>query len=224
MAVTTVKHEIYGIKNAWTDIRIENPGITYVGIETHSGKFLDPYNYSYILETRDDDTMTSTFKFVSNIGYGGITGTTTTVFNQIKYYNQSYTLNLGTVSNSGNISGDTIIPWLNFDIIRVNIPDSSVFTVTHRDAVTVQYTLRYTANADIERKDIFDPEWSTDNTYSAVATQSGTITSEAFIKKLYGSVNNQSERIIKLYGNVNGQAKRIKKLYGGVDGFSKRIF
>lgn len=223
MAITTVRHPIIGINNAWTDIRIEDPGVTYEGLEDHSGPFLD-YNYSYILETRDDDTMTSTFKFVSNIGYGGVEIPGGSLSHRIKYYNQAYTLNLGTVSNSGNISGDIITPWLNLDITRVDIPDSSVFTMTHRDAATVQYTLRYTANADIEYYYWSDIEWRAVNKYSVVATRSGTITSEAFIKKLYGSVNNQSERIIKLYGNVNGQSKRIKKLYGGVDGFSKRIF
>lgn len=223
MAITTVKHEILRINNAWTDIRIEDPGVTYEGLKEYSGPFLT-FNYSYILETRDDDTMTSTFKFVSNIGYGGVKLPGGTISHRIKYYNQAYTLNLGTVSNSGNISGDIITPWLHLDVTRVDIPDSSVFTMTHRDAATVQYTLRYTANADIEEYHWSGSEYRTLNTYSVVVTQSGTITSEAFIKKLYGSVNNQSERVIKLYGSVNGQAKRIKKLYGGVDGFSKRIF
>ena len=223
MAITTVKHDILSINNAWTDIRIEDPGVTYEGIDDSSGPFLT-FNYSYILETRDDDTMTSTFKFVSNIGYGGVKYPGGTISHQIKYYNQAYTLNLGTVSNSGNIPGDFTEPWLHLDVTRVDIPDSSVFTMTHHDAVTVQYTLRYTANADIEYYYYSESEWRAVNTYSVVATQSGTITSEAFIKKLYGSVNNQSERISKLYGSVNGQSKRIKKLYGGVDGFSKRIF
>ena len=208
MAITTVKHDILSINNAWTDIRIEDPGVTYEGIDDSSGPFLT-FNYSYILETRDDDTMTSTFKFVSNIGYGGVKYPGGTISHQIKYYHQAYTLNLGTVSNSGNIPGDFTEPWLHLDVTRVDIPDSSVFTMTHHDAVTVHYS---------------ESEWRAVNTYSVVATQSGTITSEAFIKKLYGSVNNQSERISKLYGSVNGQSKRIKKLYGGVDGFSKRIF
>lgn len=221
MAITTVKHDIYGINNAWTDISIETSNVTHGDFTPYITT--DPYIYSeieygYILETRDDNAMTSTFKFVPNIGYSHSIGGS---FAEEKYYNQTYTLNLGTVSNSGNIS-DFTPPWIYFGRTRVDIPESSVFTVTHRDAATVQYTLRYTANLDIEDQPIFE-DWKT-NKYSVVVTQSGTITSEAFNKKLYGSVNNQSERIIKLYGNVNGQSKRIKKLYGGVDGFSKRIF
>ena len=221
MAITTVKHEIHNINNAWTDISIETSKVSrdnFTPYITTNPDIWSEIKYGYILETRDDNAMTSTFKFVPNIGYSHSYGE---AFFDEKYYNQTYTLNLGTVSNSGNIS-DFTPPWIYFGVIRVDIPDSSVFTMTHRDAATVQYTLRYTANLDIEYRPIFE-DWKT-NKYSVVVTQSGTITSEAFNKKLYGSVNNQSERIIKLYGSVNGQSKRIKKLYGGVDGFSKRIF
>lgn len=212
MSTTVVTHTIYDINNAWTDISIEDPDMTRNDFWKFNGPFLGPYNYSYIEETRDDNSMTSTFKIISNIGYPS-----TAIFDTSSYSNQRYTFRIGTVSASGSVPDYS--ERYTIDTTRVGMPDGPVYTLTHRDAVTVSYSIRYTARVRIE-------SWfsSATNIYDVIVTQSGTITSEAFIKKLYGSVNNQSERVIKLYGSKNGQSKRIKKLYGGVNGFSKRIF
>lgn len=42
--------------------------------------------------------------------------------------------------------------------------------------------------------------------------------------KYYGSVADESTRIVKMYGSVNSQSKKIEKIYGSVNGQAKRIF
>lgn len=44
------------------------------------------------------------------------------------------------------------------------------------------------------------------------------------LPKIYGSVNDLTEKVDKLYGSVNGNTKKILKVYGSVNGQTKRIF
>lgn len=69
--------------------------------------------------------------------------------------------------------------------------------------------------------------WSASVYYGGTTlTVSGSVTTDGLQSqsKLYGSVNNQSERITKLYCSVNGQSKLVKKLYASVNGQSKLIW
>ena len=61
-------------------------------------------------------------------------------------------------------------------------------------------------------------------TYSSTSDEASVVVAYNYPPKIYGPVNDLTEKADKFYGSVNGNTKKILKVYGSVNGQTKRIF
>ena len=147
-------------------------------------------------------TQAITLAEAPTVSLGSVTDTTATISYSVVadggFYDKTieYSIDGGTTWNAGAT-------------VSTGSASSGTFTITGLSAgTTYNVQTRVTTTAG-----------STTGTTLTVTT-SAPVTNAA----LYGSVNDQSKKIIKLYGSVNSQTKLIKKLYGSVNGVTKLVY
>ena len=207
------------VRDAMPDWTLVVPGNTWID----TNQWATAGQLTFTLSVADTATSANiTVDWVYHNGYSGNTQVYTIYFDALvptpTIAKTSVTDTTATISwlvgdGTGSISGTGYIYRG-----TSSSPTTQVFTTTNKTDTFVDTGL--TPNTTYYYRGRIKDANNNWGSYTADITA----TTLAPSYKFYGSVSNNSKKIVKMLGSVNGSGKYITKIYGSKNGLTKRIF